>query len=344
MAVPFRVGVTRNLALPAPAPALAAVGLDELAATPGVAVEFLPTFEPVLPAEYVRGYDALIVEWTAVTRATLAGADRLLLVARFGAGYDSIDLAACTERGILVTNAPDGTMRPMAVVNLTLLLAVTTRLVERDRLTRAGRWEDGAAPLGMGLTGRTLGLVGLGHIGGELLALARPLGMRYLVHDPYAPPERIAAAGAESADLATLCAEADVVCIACALTPETRGLIGAAQLARMKPTAFLVNAARGPIVDGRALTAALTARRLAGAALDVFDPEPPAPDDPLLGLDNVVLSPHALANTDECLRLTGLSAGRSVQAVLAGRAPRYVVNRAALEHPRLQARLAPAGG
>jgi phosphoglycerate dehydrogenase-like enzyme len=192
----------------------------------------------------------------------------------------------------------------------------------------------------MGLSGRTLGLVGLGHIGGELLALARPIGMRDLVHDPYAPRERFAAAGARSVDLDTLCAEADVLCVACALTPETRGLIGARQLARMKPTAYLVNAARGPIVDQRALTAALRERRIAGAALDVFDPEPLAPDDPLLGLDNVVLTPHALANTDECFRLTGLSAGRSVLAMFRGEAPRYVVDRAALDHPRVRARLA----
>ncbi|MDP9366306.1 MAG: dehydrogenase [Chloroflexota bacterium] len=344
MREPFRVGVTRDFLKPDGTIGLGDVGLGLLDDAAGVAWEFLAEDAPALRADQVRGYDALIVLGPKVTAETVADADRLAIVARFGVGYDSVDVEACTHGGVLVTNTPDGVRRPMATAILTFLLALTHRLVEKDRLTRSGRWGDKLDYMGRGLTGRVLGSIGLGNIGRELFRLAAPLEMRHLAHDPYVEPQDAAALAVELVDLETLLATSDFVVVNCALTSETRRLLDARRLALMKPSAFLVNAARGPIVDQAALTSALRERRIAGAALDVFEEEPVDPNDPLLALENVVVAPHSLCWTDEWALLTGRSACGAVLDVAAGRVPRYVVNREAIETETVKARLARLSG
>jgi D-3-phosphoglycerate dehydrogenase len=267
-----------------------------------------------------------------VTAATLAGADRLRVLARLGVGYDTVDVDACTKAGVLLTITPDGVRRPMASSAMAFVLALAHRMLQKDRNVRLGGW-DRLEQAGVGLTGRTLGLIGVGNVGRDVVALSEPFGMRRIAYDPYlgtAPP------GVELVPLETLMREADFAVILCPLTDETRRLVNAERLGLMKPTAFLVNVARGPIVDQAALTEALQERRIAGAALDVFEREPPEPDDPLLSLDNVILAPHAIGLTDEIFRGSGRSACRSVLAVARGRVPDYVVNRDALDHPRLK--------
>jgi D-3-phosphoglycerate dehydrogenase len=191
-----------------------------------------------------------------------------------------------------------------------------------DRSMRAGRWER-FAHIGLGLSGRTLGIVGLGNVGRELATLATPFGLRIVAADPYleSAPGTI-----ELLELDDLLAGSDIVVVTCPLTPETRHLIDARRLALMKSSSFLVNIARGPIVDGIALAEALAARSIAGAALDVFEQEPVSPDDPLLKLDNVILAPHAVGLTDELFRLGGRSVSRAVLDVLAGRMPEFPLN------------------
>ena len=335
----FRVGITRELLGADGRPDLPSVGLDGLAALDGVKWAFLDNLDVVSPTE-LTGLDALVVEGARVDAHSLEGADDLVLVARYGVGFDSVDVGECTSRGILVTNAPDGSRRPMATVNLALILALTLRLRTKDRLAREGRWDAWRSHMGVGLIGRTLGLIGLGSIGAETLRLTHPLEMRHLVHDPYVSDERVRAAGAEPAPLDTLLREADVVCLAVPLTPSTRHLIGEPELRLMKRTSFLVNTTRGPVVDQVALTRALSERWIEGAGLDVFEQEPPVPDDPLLSLANVILSPHALGVTDECFLLTGRSVVGSIAAVMHGEPPKFVVNRDVLDGQRLQSRLA----
>jgi phosphoglycerate dehydrogenase-like enzyme len=252
-----------------------------------------------------------------------------------GVGYDSVDVPACTRNGILLTITPDGVRRPVATSVLAYILALSLRMFDKDRLTRAGRWADKLDHMGTGLIGRTLGIVGLGNIGREIVRLARPLGMRHLTFDPYLSAEDAAPEDVEPVDLETLLRTSDIVSINCALTPETHHLLNADRLALMKPTAYLINTARGPIVDQVALTAALTTHRLAGAALDVFDTEPIDPHDPLLALDNVIVAPHAICWTDQCFQAMGQSACRSILDVAQGHVPNFVVNRGALAHPRL---------
>ncbi|MET9023717.1 NAD(P)-dependent oxidoreductase [Actinopolymorpha sp. NPDC004070] len=325
----FRVGITRDFRAPDGSIGWGDIGLSALEQVPGVEWEFLPTETDgldELPAEVVAAYDALLVLTPRVTAASLTGANRLRIVARFGVGYDNVDVAACTDAGVVVTITPDGVRRPVAVSALTLLLALTHRVRVKDQLVRTGRWEDKLDHLGVGVTGRTLGVVGWGNIGQEVSRVCSPLGMRRLAADPYADAAAAVRAGVELVDLDELLDHSDFVILTCALTQHTRGLIDAERLARMKPSAFLVNVARGPVVDQPALTRALAERRIAGAALDVFDPEPPSPDDALLALDNVLLAPHAIAWTDELALGNGRSAVQAILDVAAGRRPTYVVN------------------
>ncbi len=266
---------------------------------------------------------------------------RVRLIARHGVGFDAVDLAAMSAQGVIVTNTPDAVRRPVATAALTYVLALAQKLLVKDRLTRAGRWHERADHMGMGLTGRTLGVVGAGSIGRETLRLARAFDLELLAADPYADAADLAALGARLVPLDTLLATADFVCLTCALTPETRHLIDAKALARMRPTAYLVNVARGPVVDEAALVAALAAGRIAGAGLDVFESEPIAAGHPLLGFDNVIVTPHALCWTDECFAAIAESGLRSVVDVARRRVPAHVVNGDVLDHPRVRAWFGP---
>ncbi len=339
MSEEFHIGLTRDFLKPDGSLGYGDIGLEMLDKAPGVQWDFLAEDTTELRADQVRGYDALLVLAPQVTAATLEGADRLAIVARFGVGYDSVDVDACTRHGVLLTITPDGVRRPVATSILAFLLALSHRLLDKDRLTRAGRWNEKLDYMGTGLTGRTLGLVGLGNIGREVLLLAKPLGMQHIVHDPYVSRAQAKMAGAELVDLETLLRTADFVAICCALTPETHHLIDAERLAMLKPTAYLINTARGPIIDQIALTRALQERQFAGAAVDVFEREPVDPGDPLLKLDNVIVTPHAICWTDECFLGNGRSAIQSILDVAAGRDPKNVVNRAALDNPALQEKL-----
>jgi phosphoglycerate dehydrogenase-like enzyme len=335
----FRVGLTRDFLGPDGRVGLGDIGLGLLDGVPGLEWGFLAEDVPELGAEHVRGFDALLVLAPRVTAKSLAGADRLVIVARFGVGYDSVDVEACTRSGVLLTITPDGVRRPVATSLVTLVLALAQKLLIKDRLTRGGRWGERGAHMGLGLTGRVLGLIGLGSIGREAARLARSFDLRVLAYDPYVPATDAAAVGVELAELPVLLRTADFVGITCALTAETRHLIDAERLALMKPTAYLVNVARGPIVDQAALTAALREQRIQGAALDVFEQEPVDPADPILQLDNVIVTPHSICWTDECFLGNGRAAIGSILDVAAGRTPRHVVNRAVLAHPRVKARL-----
>lgn len=305
----------------------------------GIAYDFHDDAPPELTPAHLRGYDALLLMQPAVGAKALVGADRLKLVARFGVGYDNVDVEACTEHGVIVTITPDGTKRPTAVSTLACLLAVTHKLLAKDRLTRTGGWHQKLDHLGVGLTGRTLGVVGFGRIGREVLRLVQPFGMDHLVADHHASAAEVAALGARLVSLDNLLDCADFVTLHCRLDATTHHLINADKLARMKPDAILVNQARGAVVDQRALVEALRAGHLGGAALDVFEQEPVHPDDPLLTLDNVLLTPHAACWTDELFRGNGASACRSILDVAAGRVPEPTVNPAVRGRSALREKL-----
>ncbi|GCB44362.1 NAD(P)-dependent oxidoreductase [Streptomyces sp. NL15-2K] len=335
----FTVGVSRDFLDADGRNVWGDIRLGELDAA-GIDWHYLPRDTGELLAPDVDGLDAVLFAAPAVTARTFAGLARPpLLFARFGVGYDSVDLDACTRHGALVTITPDGARRPVATAALTLLLAVLHNVTAKDRLVREGRWSEREQWMGLGLTGRRVGLLGLGNTARDLVVLLRPFEAEVLAYDPYCPPETARELGVRLADADTVMAEADAVIVMCVLTEETRHLVDARRLSLMKPSAVLLNVARGPIVDETALIEALRADRIRGAGLDVFETEPPDPGNPLLSMDNVVLAPHSLAWTDEMSAGNGGSAVRAIVDVATGRLPRFVVNRDVLGHAYLAERL-----
>jgi D-3-phosphoglycerate dehydrogenase len=336
----LRVGVTRDILDARGEPAFGSAALDLLDRAPGIDWEYLPDVVAEITADHAARYDALYVNLPRVPAAAVARVDcRLRVVARHGVGYDSVDVPAMTRAGVIVTHTPSSMPRPVATIALTFVLALAGRLFVKDRLTRTGRWQERMDNMGIGLTGRRLGVVGAGRIGKELLRMARAFDLQLLAADPYVNAIELAYIGARKADLETVMRESDFVVVCCLLNEETRHLIGAPQFAAMKASAYFVNVARGPIVDEAALIAALDAGRIAGAGLDVFEQEPIAADNPLLAMDNVIVTPHSLCWTDECFRNMAATGLASIVDALAGRTPEFVVNRDVLADPRVRARL-----
>ncbi len=324
----YRVGITRDLLDSRGEPSFGHGPLRLLDEAPGITWEYLPDTPAALTPEHTARYDALYINSPRVTRESFGpeGASRTRIIARHGVGYDSVDVAACTANGVILTNQPEPVRRPVAVMAITYVLALSQKLMVKDRIARTPGWEGRLDQMGIGLVGRTLGLVGAGNIGHEILRLARPFGLRLLAADPYVNAADIAALDAQLVDLDTVLRESDFVVVICLLDETTRHLIGAAQLALMRPSAYLINVARGPIVDETALTAALREGRIAGAGLDVFEQEPPDIGNALLRMDNVIVTPHSLCWTDQCFG--GLAEGglTGILAALRGERPRNVVN------------------
>lgn len=337
----FRLGVSRDFITSAGLRSFDEQAWQRLKTRPDLHVEFLenPSASPITRDEACR-FDALLTKRCPLHADVLApdgpGTLRLRLLARNGVGFDHIDVDACTRAGVLVCTTPDAVARPVASSVMAMMLAFSHELLPRDRMTRAGRWSERWNRTGMGLTGRTLGVVGLGNIGLELLRLAAPWGMRHLGTTRRLQPERYTGLNVEPVPLETLLAESDVVALCCPLNDETRGMIDARALGRMQPHALLINTARGEVVDEAALVRALRDRRIGGAGIDVFANEPPAQDHPLFGLDNVILGSHNLAYTDEMNANSNRSAAGAVAAFCEGRVPAFAINPAALEHPRLR--------
>ncbi|MDR7469030.1 MAG: C-terminal binding protein [Armatimonadota bacterium] len=277
-------------------------------------------------AEAVGNADGLLVCYAPVTRRVIERAQRCRVIARYGIGVDNVDVDAATERGIVVTNVPDYCIEEVSDHALALLLACARKVAFLDRGVRAGRWEARDAVPIRRLRGQVLGLVGFGKIPRLLAAKARALGLTVLAYDPYLDAATCEAYGARQVELGELLARADFVSVHAPLTPQTRGLIGEAELRRMKPTAYLINTARGPIVHEAALLQALQEGWIAGAALDVLESEPPPAGHPLLQAPQVVLTPHVAFYSEESLQELQRKAAEEVARVLTGQPPRYPVN------------------
>jgi phosphoglycerate dehydrogenase-like enzyme len=340
MADTFRVALSGDFRKADGSPTYPDFDLEPLRAAKDVEIAFLESANP-LRGEQLEDFDALILLTHRFGAESVPASGRLAVVARFGVGYDTVDLDACTQAGIAVAITPDGVRRPVAVSIITLMLALTGKLMAKDRLTReaAAGFAKRSDHMGVGLVGRTLGSIGVGNIGAELFRLAKPFEMRFIAHDPFADAGVAAELGVELVSLEEVFQRADVLSVSCPLTPQTRHLVNAERLSLMKPISYLINTARGPIVDQKALTKVLQEGRIAGAGLDVLEQEPPDADDPILKLDNVILSPHALCWTDQCFAGNGAADVQAVLDVQRGRAPGTVVNREVLETGVWKARM-----
>ena len=351
----FTVALTGDFLDETGQPAYGGAGLDLLSSCPYLRHHFIEEQAPrpgegdywkcfysleVTP-EQVAGSNGLVVLRPWVKRAALArAAAELVVIGRSGAGYDKIDVEACTEFGVALFNVPLALNHPTASAALLFMLALAKRLPGQEKVARSGRWELQAQVMGGELQGRTLGIIGLGHSGRELVRLVAPFGMRVLACSPHADTAEANALGVRLTALEEVLREADFVSLHCRLTEQTRGLLDRRQLALMKPTAYLINVARGELVDQEALTAALRSRQIAGAGLDVFEVEPLPADDPLTELDNVILTPHWLASTAEVWSATGRAMADGMLRAARGEVPNDVANPEVLDRPAFRDKLA----
>jgi D-3-phosphoglycerate dehydrogenase len=315
---------------------LHASGMALLEARHDLAIRQLTRPSPAALAAAIPGAHAVLVGLERVDEALLGRAPDLEIVSRFGVGYDTVDIEACTRRGVVVGVTNGGNDLAVAEHAMMLLLAVARRTIEMDASVRAGTWmiREGR-PMGE-LAGRTVLVVGYGRIGTRVARFCAAFGMRVMVCDPAFPLPRIAADGhVPVTDIAAALPEVDVLTLHCPLSETTRHLINREMLGLMKPTAWLINAARGPLVDEAALIEALGTGRLEAAGLDVQLHEPPDPANPLLKLNNVVLSPHNAAAPVECYEKMSIRAARNMLELFDGVLdPSYVVNPETLPNRR----------
>jgi phosphoglycerate dehydrogenase-like enzyme len=332
------------------------MGLDLLHGVPFIETEFMRDQAPQpddptywdrfyllkVSPEHVANADGLIICRPWIKPSTFSkGANRLVAIGRGGAGYDKIDLEACTANDVLVFNCPNSLVHSTAAAAFTLILALAKRLPEHERMARTGRWDAQAEITGDDLPGRTLGIVGLGHTGAELARLIAPFHMRLIAYSPRADAVKAKELGVKLVPtLAEIFRESDFVSLHSRLEPHTRGRIGDKEFRLMKPTAYFVNVARGELVDQDALVQCLRERRIRGAALDVFREEPLPADDPLTQLDNVILTPHWLPSSTQSCYATQASVAEGMRKVSTGGLPDNILNPAVLERPVFRAKLA----
>jgi D-3-phosphoglycerate dehydrogenase len=273
------------------------------------------------------GAHALLVQFAQVDRALIEGLTDCRVISRYGIGVDMIDVEAAAAAGIPVANVPDYCIDEVSTQTIGFLIDLNRRTFALVRHVQGGGWGQAPPPVTAPsrLAGQTLGIVGFGAIGRQVARKARGLGLRVIAHDPYAAPD--ADSGVEAVELPELLARSDYVSLHCPLTDATRGLIGTDALVAMRPTAYLLNLSRGPVVDQAALVHALTEGQIAGAALDVLAVEPPDPDDPILSLDNALITPHSSSWSVESARRLRHDAAENVVTALTGGRPRSVVNR-----------------
>jgi D-3-phosphoglycerate dehydrogenase / 2-oxoglutarate reductase len=284
--------------------------------------------------EQLGDCDALIVGIRPpVTASVIAALSRCKVIANGGIGVDKVDVDAASAAGIVVTNVPDVFTEEVADQAFTLLLAVNRKLVYCHQMATSGRWAEAYAGLGSmpKIHGKTLGLVAFGNIARAVARRATGFGLRVLAHDPFVPPEVMAEHGVEAAPLDRLFAESDFISAHAPHTKGTHHILNYDLFSRMKPTAVFVNTGRGKVVDEPGLIRALREGKLAGAGLDVLEDEPPAPDNPLLSMENVVVTPHMASYSNESNVERRRRVGQEIAAVLTGRRPRGVVNPAVLD-------------
>ncbi|WJR69094.1 C-terminal binding protein [Neorhizobium sp. CSC1952] len=302
---------------------------EQFAYLEGLGAEFVEKTlltEDALIAE-AKDADALMVLREPITARVLSELRNLKVIGRFGVGLDSIDVEACTRAGVQVTYVPDSNIDEVSTHALALILSLARKLKTYDSAVRKGRWfamDDGA-----GITRpskQVLGLIGFGQIGRLTAAKAKAFGYEIIAYDPYMPAEKISAAGANPVSLEELLGKADFVSLHIPATPETRNIISADALEKMKKDAFVINVSRGGLVDEAALAEAIRSGHIAGAGIDTFEKEPPSPDNPLLALDQVIVSPHAAHYSTQSYAEVRSKVFADVAAVLRGEKPKYPVN------------------
>jgi phosphoglycerate dehydrogenase-like enzyme len=341
----FNVALTADFYDESGQPKFADLGLSVFDGHDNIRVSNFAEHAPDITSEQLADCAGVIVLTPRVTADSVTDCDNLLAVGRFGVGYDTVDVPACTQQGVLAMNTAGAVDRPVAEATVGWMIALTHHMLVKDRLVRTGDWDGRTQYMGCELRDRTLGVIGLGGIGSTLIKLLQGFGMRQpVIFDPFVSAEVVEELGVRSVGLNELLATADFVSIHCPLNEQTRGLIGAAELQQMKRDAYLLNTARGGIVDEQALYDALKSRRIAGAALDCFDNEPVVTPHRFGECDNVILAPHSIAWTAELFRDIGRTACQSMLDLSAGKRAQGVLNPELFESDRFRAKWARVTG
>ncbi len=336
---PFRLTLTADFYDAAGRPKFADLGLGLLEPHSYIRVTKFSTHRPEITPQQIGDNHGVIVLTPRVTRESLVGCDDLLAIGRFGVGYDSVDVEACTDSDVLAMITAGAVDRSMAEATVGWMLALTHHMLAKDRLVRTGNWDERTKYMGCELRDRTLGVIGLGGIGRALVSLLDGFGMRPpLAYDPLVPGHIMAEMGVRAVEMDELLSTADFVSIHCPLNEQTRGLISDREIALMKRDAYLLNTARGGIVDEDALFQALENGRIAGAAIDCFASEPLTEPNRFGKLANVILAPHSIAWTDEMFRDIGRTACQSMLDLSRGQRPHGVLNPELLERDSFRAK------
>jgi phosphoglycerate dehydrogenase-like enzyme len=332
--MPFRVAFTGDFYAADGSPKYRDMGLSVFAPHTHIQHSRFQEDRPVIGADQIGGVQGVVVLTPAVAAATVAAAHNLLAIGRFGVGYDAVDVAACTEADVVVFIAAGAVDHSVAEATVGWMIALTHHVRVKDALVRDGKWDQRSNFMGRELRDRTFGAIGLGGIARKTIELLRSFGMKPpLAYDPYVTGD---VAGVRLVSLDELLREADFVSIHCPLSDQTRNLIGARELALMKPDAYLINTARGGIVVEEALVAALRDQRIAGAAIDCFAEEPVTRPHPLAAFDNVLLAPHSIAWTHELFRDIGRAVCSGMVDLSQGKRPRGVINPQVFDRPGFQ--------
>lgn len=334
---PFRVALTADFYGINGAMQYRDIGLDLFDGSDRITVNRFVDHRPEISPEQLAGVNGVIVLTPRVTAQSLSKSEDLLAIGRFGVGFDSVDVKACTDTDVLLYITAGAVDRSVAEATVGWMLALTHHVRMKDRLIREARWDDRSQYMGMELRDRTLGVVGFGGIGQAVVRLLSGFGMKQpLVFDPYATSDVIQSSGAQSVSLEQLLQQSDFVSLHCPLNEQTRNLIDVQQLGLMKQTAYLINTARGGIVNESALYDTLISHRIAGAALDCFQDEPLKTPPPFADFDNVLLAPHSIAWTDELFRDIGRTACQGMIELSLGVRPRGIVNPSVLDRRGFQ--------
>ncbi len=337
----FRVGFSADFRDDSGALIFPDIGLSLLEKVPNLSYRFVNEYRPEYLPDQLRDLDVLISLKPRITSASLQNVERLCAVGRCGVGYDNVDLTACTDRDIAVYITPGGVVKPVAEAIVLLTLALSHNLVRKDRMVREGSWAESTRRLGREPRDRVVGTIGLGNIASEAVRMLKVFSpSEFLAFDPYADISKATQLGVRMVALDELLRSSDYILVNCPLTPGTRGLLGTREFDVMKNTTVVINTARGPIVNQAALVEALQSGKIRGAALDVFEQEPLPSDSPLLTMDNVILTSHSIAWTEELFRDMGRLDCEGALAVYRGEIPRDVVNRDVLTRPGFLEKLA----
>ncbi|MDZ4171415.1 MAG: phosphoglycerate dehydrogenase, partial [Methanobacteriaceae archaeon] len=304
-------------------------GISDLEEVAEVVVDTSITPEELVKT--IKDFNAIVVRSrTKVTREVIENAPKLKIIARAGVGVDNVDVEAATEKGIMVVNAPESTSITVAEQTMGLMLSLSRKISIADKSVKEGKWEKSRF-MGSELNNKTLGIIGMGRIGSQVVIRSKAFGMDAMVYDPYISEEFAKDLGVKVVDLETIFKESDVITIHVPLTPETKHLVSKEAFEMMKESAFIINCARGGIIDEDALYVALSENKIGGAALDVFEKEPPA-NSPLLRLDNIVLTPHIGASSGEAQRDAALIVANEIITVFKRKAPKNVLNMPVLDN------------